>query len=64
MGEPEALHFLGTDGFSEEFPEAADYIKNIKLDDAAYAALESLITSDEYEKRRPGRRPGVAQGQR
>ena len=50
MGEPEALHFLGTKGFSEEFPEAADYIKNVKLDDAAYAALESLITSDEYEK--------------
>ncbi|KIP53475.1 glycine betaine ABC transporter substrate-binding protein [Leucobacter komagatae] len=49
MGEPEALHFLGTDGFSEEFPEAADYIKNIKLDDAAYAALESLVTSDEFK---------------
>ncbi|MBP6684085.1 MAG: glycine/betaine ABC transporter substrate-binding protein, partial [Leucobacter sp.] len=37
------------DGFSEEFPEAAEYISKIKLDDAAYAALEGLITGDEYE---------------
>ncbi|MBP6684414.1 MAG: glycine betaine ABC transporter substrate-binding protein, partial [Leucobacter sp.] len=49
MGEPETLHFLGADGFSEEFPEAAEYISKIKLDDAAYAALEGLITGDEYE---------------
>ncbi|KAM9862521.1 glycine betaine ABC transporter substrate-binding protein [Leucobacter sp. BZR 635] len=50
MGTPETLHFLGTDGFSDEFPEAAEYISKIKLDDAAYAALEGLITSDEYDK--------------
>lgn len=49
MGEPEALHFLGTSGFAEENPEAAEYIAGITLDDAAYAALESLVTSDEYE---------------
>lgn len=48
MGQPEALHFLGKSGFAAEFPEAADYIAGIKLDDAAYAALEGLITSDEY----------------
>lgn len=54
MGEPESLHFLGTLGFSEEFPEAAEYIKSIKLDDDAYGALESLITSDEYKKNPEG----------
>lgn len=49
MGDPEALHFLGKSGFADEFPEAAEYISKIKLDDAAYAALESLVTGDEYE---------------
>ncbi|MFC5338240.1 glycine betaine ABC transporter substrate-binding protein [Leucobacter denitrificans] len=49
MGEPESLHFLGTLGFSEEFPEAAEYIANIKLDDDAYGALEGLVTGDEFE---------------
>ncbi|MGO3148411.1 MAG: glycine betaine ABC transporter substrate-binding protein, partial [Leucobacter sp.] len=48
MGETESLHFLGTLGFSDEFPEAAEYISNIKLDDDAYGALESLVTGDEF----------------
>lgn len=49
MGDSESLHFLGTLGFSDEFPEAADYISNIKLDDAAYGSLEGLVTGDEYD---------------
>lgn len=49
MGESEALHFLGKTGFAEEFPEAAELINKIKLDDEQYGALESLVTSDEYE---------------
>ena len=49
MGGTESLHFLGKLGFAEEFPEAADYIGNIQLDDAQYGALEGLVTSDEYE---------------
>lgn len=49
MGDPEALHFLGKDGFAEEFPEAAEFIAGIQLDDAAYGSLEGLVTGDEYE---------------
>jgi len=49
MGTPEGLHELGTKGFAEEFPEAAELIGNIKLDDKAYGALESLVTSEEFE---------------
>lgn len=49
MGDTESLHFLGTLGFAEEFPEAADYIGNIQLTDDQYGALEGLVTSDEYE---------------
>lgn len=46
MGEPEALHFLGTKGFAEEFPEAAELIEQIKLDDAQYGSLEDLVVNE------------------
>ncbi|WP_286793610.1 glycine betaine ABC transporter substrate-binding protein [Microbacterium sp. UBA3394] len=49
MGEPEALHFLGTSDFSERFPEAAELIAGIQLDDAQYASLENMVVN-EYEE--------------
>lgn len=51
MGETEALHFLGKKGFADEFPEAAEFIAGIHLDDAAYGSLESLVTSEDYQDR-------------
>ncbi|WBU39047.1 glycine betaine ABC transporter substrate-binding protein [Homoserinibacter sp. YIM 151385] len=51
MGDAEALHFLGTDGFADEFPEAAEYIAGIKLDDAAYGALEDMVVNEYGEGR-------------
>lgn len=49
MGGTEGLHFLGKQGFAKQFPEAAEYIAKIKLDDDDYGALEELVTSDEYK---------------
>lgn len=46
MGEAEKLHFTATKGFSEEFSDAADYIGNIKLDDAQYGDLEDLVVNE------------------
>ncbi|GLJ60327.1 glycine/betaine ABC transporter substrate-binding protein [Microbacterium barkeri] len=46
MGDPEALHFLGTAGFAEEFPEAAELIAGIQLDDAEYGSLEDLVVNE------------------
>ncbi|WOQ69733.1 glycine betaine ABC transporter substrate-binding protein [Microbacterium limosum] len=46
MGEPEALHFLGTSDFSERFPEAAELIAGIQLDDAQYASLEDMVVNE------------------
>ena len=46
MGKPEALHFLGTADFSERFPEAAELIAGIELDDAEYGALEDLVVNE------------------
>lgn len=45
MGEAEALHFLATDGFKEENPEAAKLIAGIKLDDEEYASLEDTVVN-------------------
>lgn len=45
LGEAEALHFLGTDGFAEDHPEVADWISQIKLDDAQYGALEDSVVN-------------------
>lgn len=46
LGESEALHFLGTKGFSDEFPEAADLIEGIKLDDEEYGSLEDMVVNE------------------
>lgn len=49
MGEAEALHFLATKGFAEKYPEAAEYISKIQLDDTEYGALEDLVVN-QHEK--------------
>lgn len=46
MGAPEALHFLGTKGFAEEYPDAAELIAGIELDDAEYGSLEDLVVNE------------------
>lgn len=51
MGESEGLHFLGTAGFAEEFPEAAEYIAGIQLTDEQYAALEDMVVNEFGEGR-------------
>ncbi|UFU06481.1 glycine betaine ABC transporter substrate-binding protein [Ruania halotolerans] len=45
LGEAEALHFLATEGFSEEHPEVAEWIGGIELDDAQYGALEDSVVN-------------------
>lgn len=45
MGGSESLHFLGTKGFAEKYPEAAEYISKIKLDDKQYGSLEDLVVN-------------------
>lgn len=49
MGDPETLNLIAHKGFSDEFPEAAELMSQIKLDDDQYGSLEGLVTSDEYE---------------
>lgn len=51
MGDPEALHFLATDGFSDRCAEAADLIAGIQLDDAEYGSLEDMVVNEYGEGR-------------
>lgn len=46
MGDKEALHFLGTAGFAEEYPEAAELIAGIRLDDEQYGSLEDMVVNE------------------
>lgn len=46
LGEPEGLHFLAHLGFSDEFPEIADWIRQIHLDDEQYGAMEEAVVVD------------------
>jgi len=49
MGDPEGLHIISPAGFGTAHPDIAELLAGIQLSDEAYGALESLITSDEYE---------------
>ncbi|MFM2720703.1 glycine betaine ABC transporter substrate-binding protein [Microbacterium mcarthurae (nom. nud.)] len=51
MGDPEALHFLGTSGFAEQYPDAAELIAGIQLNDEQYGALEDLVVNEYGEGR-------------
>lgn len=53
MGESEGLHFLGHKGFAEEFPEAADLLGQITLDDAQYGSLENMVVNEYGEGQEP-----------
>ena len=45
MGDVEGMHFLATKGFTDQFPDAANNISEIKLDDASYNSLEDTIVN-------------------
>lgn len=49
FGESEALHFLATAGFSEEYPDIAEWVGQLQLDDEQYGALEDTVVN-EYEE--------------
>ncbi|GAB3603204.1 glycine betaine ABC transporter substrate-binding protein [Microbacterium aureliae] len=51
MGEPEGLHFLGTGDFSERYPDAAELVAGIQLDDEEYASLEDMVVNEYGEGR-------------
>ncbi len=46
LGEPEGLHGLARDGFSDDFPEVAEMFEAAKLDDAQYGSLEDLVVNE------------------
>jgi len=46
MGDTEALHFLGDADFAEEYPDAAELIAGIALDDTTYGSLEDMVVNE------------------
>ncbi|MDO5737575.1 MAG: glycine betaine ABC transporter substrate-binding protein [Propionibacteriaceae bacterium] len=49
LGGAEGLHFLGKTGFADEYPDAAKWISELKLDDAQYGSLEDTVVN-QYEE--------------
>lgn len=47
-GEPEDLHVIAREDFSEDFPEVAEMMGNFQLDDEQYNTLEDLV-ANKYE---------------
>ncbi|MDN5892999.1 MAG: glycine betaine ABC transporter substrate-binding protein [Nocardioides sp.] len=50
LGEPETLNAIATDGFSDDFPEVAEMMGNLKLDDDQYGSLEKLVVDNEGDE--------------
>jgi glycine betaine/proline transport system substrate-binding protein len=46
LGEAEGLHALGRTGFAEEFPDVAEMMGNLKLDDDMYGQLEDMVVNE------------------
>lgn len=46
FGANENMHALARDGFSDDFPEVAEWISNFEMSDEALAALEMLVIED------------------
>jgi glycine betaine/proline transport system substrate-binding protein len=44
-GEPEDLHVIARDGFSEDHPDVANMMASFKLDDEQYNTLEDLVAN-------------------
>lgn len=42
-GDPEQIHVYGRDGFTEDFPELAEWFGNFQIDDAPLFELEAMI---------------------
>jgi len=46
MGDAETMHTMATRGFSEEFPEAAEYFAGFSVDDGQWSSLENLVVNE------------------
>ena len=46
LGEPEGLHELARTGFSDDFPDVAEMMGNMKLDDQQYGQLEDMVVNE------------------
>lgn len=51
LGDPEEIHAFGTEGFSEEYPEAAKWIKNFEMTDKELSSLEELMFNQNQGKK-------------
>lgn len=49
--EPESLHILAAEGFSEDYPDIAEFAGDVKISDEKYSELEDMVVNEYGEGR-------------
>ena len=49
FGDSEGMHYVGTGGFSDEYPDVAEWVDGFSIDEEQFGSLENLILN-EYEE--------------
>ena len=49
--EPESLHILASEGFSEDYPDIAEFAGDVKISDEKYSELEDMVVNEYGEGR-------------
>lgn len=50
LGEPDSLHSIGRDGFSDDHPEITQALENMQFDHDAFAELQVLVLGEEGQE--------------
>ena len=53
LGDPESLHWLARSDFSNDFPDVAEWLGDLKLDDEQYGSLEDTVVNQYDEGEEP-----------
>ena len=53
LGDPESLHWLARNDFSDDFPDVAEWLGDLKLDDEQYGSLEDTVVNQHDEGEEP-----------
>ena len=56
MGGAEEIHAVGRKGFSEDFPELAEWLRNFELSDEELSSLEQAVLADHEDDPEAGAR--------
>lgn len=60
MGDPDSIHSIGREGFSEDFPDLAKWLKEFSLSDSQISSLETSVLVDHEGEEAKGAKAWLA----